>query len=119
MVLDNSTALAIPPLPEATSLWNSTGTTDDSLISSIELIESSTESAESSESWLPNLSIGFVLLFVISFATGPGSIPFFYVNEVFASNARASASALATGSNWICNFAVSLGFIPLVVGLLL
>jgi|UniRef100_A0AC35FT67 SP family facilitated glucose transporter-like MFS transporter 1 len=58
-------------------------------------------------------AIGFVMLFVISFATGPGSIPFFYVNEVFASNARATASSLATGTNWTCNFIVALAFLPL------
>lgn len=54
-----------------------------------------------------------VVFFVASFAIGPGSIPFFYVSEVFASNARASASALATATNWTCNFLVGLAFPPL------
>uniref|UniRef100_A0AC34FHU2 Major facilitator superfamily (MFS) profile domain-containing protein n=1 Tax=Panagrolaimus sp. ES5 TaxID=591445 RepID=A0AC34FHU2_9BILA len=58
-------------------------------------------------------AIGFVMLFVISFATGPGSIPFFYVNEVFSSNARATASSLATGTNWTFNFIIALAFLPL------
>uniref|UniRef100_A0A914Y006 Major facilitator superfamily (MFS) profile domain-containing protein n=1 Tax=Panagrolaimus superbus TaxID=310955 RepID=A0A914Y006_9BILA len=60
-------------------------------------------------------AIGFVMLFVISFATGPGSIPYFYVNEVFASNARATASSLATGTNWTFNFIIALAFLPLQV----
>ncbi|KAE9552919.1 hypothetical protein FO519_003861 [Halicephalobus sp. NKZ332] len=59
------------------------------------------------------LCIVMVVFFVISFATGPGSIPFFYVSEVFASNVRASASALATATNWTCNVLVGLAFPPL------
>lgn len=59
-----------------------------------------------------------LVAFIIFFATGPGSIPFFYVNEVFSSNARASASALATGTNWSCNFIIGLGF-PILLVLLM
>uniref|UniRef100_A0AC34QCE6 Major facilitator superfamily (MFS) profile domain-containing protein n=1 Tax=Panagrolaimus sp. JU765 TaxID=591449 RepID=A0AC34QCE6_9BILA len=61
-------------------------------------------------SWV---SIALVVMFVVSFAIGPGSIPFFYVSEVFGSNARASASALATATNWTCNFIIGLGFPPI------
>lgn len=39
-----------------------------------------------------------------------GSIPFFYVSEIFASDARASAGAVATAVNWICAFTIGLSF---------
>uniref|UniRef100_A0A7E4W721 MFS domain-containing protein n=1 Tax=Panagrellus redivivus TaxID=6233 RepID=A0A7E4W721_PANRE len=64
-------------------------------------------------SWAPKGAILFVLLFVLSFATGPGSIPFFYVSEVFDSNARASASAMSTATNWTFNVLVGLCFPPI------
>uniref|UniRef100_A0A915NQ02 Major facilitator superfamily (MFS) profile domain-containing protein n=1 Tax=Meloidogyne floridensis TaxID=298350 RepID=A0A915NQ02_9BILA len=59
------------------------------------------------------LSIIFVLLFVISFATGPGSIPWFYVNEMFPSNLRGIASTFAVTVNWICVILVAT-FFPII-----
>nr|CAD2180786.1 unnamed protein product [Meloidogyne enterolobii] len=61
------------------------------------------------------LSIIFVLLFVISFATGPGSIPWFYVNEMFPSNLRGIASTFAVTVNWICVILVATFFQLLMV----
>ncbi|CAK5069818.1 unnamed protein product [Meloidogyne enterolobii] len=63
------------------------------------------------------LSIIFVLLFVISFATGPGSIPWFYVNEMFPSNLRGIASTFAVTVNWICVILVAT-FFPIIDGIL-
>ncbi|VDM26247.1 unnamed protein product [Toxocara canis] len=60
-------------------------------------------------------AIVFMVLFVIAFATGPGSIPWFYVSELFASNARASATAIACAVNWTMNFAIGLLFPPIHV----
>jgi len=51
-------------------------------------------------------AIVFVYAFVISFATGPGSIPWFYVSELFDQGARGHANALAVGVNWAVNFIV-------------
>lgn len=59
------------------------------------------------------LSIVFVLLFVIFFATGPGSIPWFMVTELFTQNTRPTASSIAVATNWTANFFVGLGFLPL------
>lgn len=67
--------------------------------------------------WFSFMSIIFVLLFVISFATGPGSIPWFYVNEVFPSNARGNANSIAVLTNWICVVLVGT-FFPMLDGLL-
>ncbi|KAF7635598.1 MFS domain-containing protein [Meloidogyne graminicola] len=63
------------------------------------------------------LSIFFVLLFVISFATGPGSIPWFYVNELFPVNLRGVANSYAVLLNWFCTFLVAI-FFPIINGIL-
>uniref|UniRef100_A0A0M3HN39 MFS domain-containing protein n=1 Tax=Ascaris lumbricoides TaxID=6252 RepID=A0A0M3HN39_ASCLU len=45
--------------------------------------------------------------------SGASSIPWFYASELFASNARASATAVACAVNWGMNFAVGLLFPPI------
>lgn len=55
-------------------------------------------------------SMVFVFLFVISFATGPGSIPWFFVSELFTSGARGSANAVAVMTNWLANCLVAITF---------
>jgi SP family facilitated glucose transporter-like MFS transporter 1 len=57
-------------------------------------------------------SIIFVILFVIFFATGPGSIPWFFVSEIFPSGARGSANSIACLTNWGANFLVGTFFLP-------
>ncbi|XP_019763407.1 solute carrier family 2, facilitated glucose transporter member 1 isoform X2 [Dendroctonus ponderosae] len=59
------------------------------------------------------LCVIFVLVYVIMFATGPGSIPWFLVSELFNQAARPTASALAVCINWTANFLVGLAFLPL------
>lgn len=56
-----------------------------------------------------------VLVFVVMFATGPGSIPWFLVSELFNQSARPAATSLAVAINWTANFLVGLGFLPLQV----
>lgn len=63
------------------------------------------------------LSIAAVYVFVIMFATGPGSIPWFLVGELFGSNARGIATSIAVAVNWSANFIVGLVFLPLQVRL--
>lgn len=63
--------------------------------------------------WASYGAIAFVLLYVISFATGAGSIPWFFVSEIFHSHARGNANAIATMTNWGANVIVSLIFLPL------
>uniref|UniRef100_A0A8R1DHT0 MFS domain-containing protein n=1 Tax=Caenorhabditis japonica TaxID=281687 RepID=A0A8R1DHT0_CAEJA len=58
-------------------------------------------------------AIGFVLLFVISFATGPGAIPWFFVSEIFDSSARGNANSIAVMVNWAANLIVGLTFLPI------
>ncbi|XP_045115603.1 solute carrier family 2, facilitated glucose transporter member 1-like isoform X1 [Portunus trituberculatus] len=59
------------------------------------------------------LSIFLVIFFVVMFATGPGSIPWFFVTELFAQNARPTASSIAVAVNWTAAFIVGIGFLPL------
>ncbi|VDK48992.1 unnamed protein product [Anisakis simplex] len=63
-----------------------------------------------SNQWAAYLSMLFVFGFVISFATGPGSIPWFFVSELFDSGARGGANSVAANVNWTSNFIVGLSW---------
>jgi hypothetical protein len=54
---------------------------------------------------------------VVGFATGPGSIPWFFVTELFAQSGRPIATSIAVAVNWSANFLVGLGFSPIQVRL--
>lgn len=58
-------------------------------------------------SWL---CVVLVLVFIIMFASGPGSIPWFLVSELFNQSARPIATSLAVGCNWLANFIVAVSF---------
>eukprot|EP00096_Caligus_rogercresseyi_P015440 TRINITY_DN7878_c0_g1_i1.p1 TRINITY_DN7878_c0_g1~~TRINITY_DN7878_c0_g1_i1.p1 ORF type:complete len:482 (+),score=118.63 TRINITY_DN7878_c0_g1_i1:104-1549(+) len=62
---------------------------------------------------LSYVCIIMVIGFVIGFATGPGSIPWFFVTELFTQNARGMATSIAVVTNWTANTMVGLGFAPL------
>jgi len=64
---------------------------------------------------LKYLSIVMVIAFVVGFATGPGSIPWFFVTELFTQSARGMATSIAVVTNWTANFLVGLGFAPLML----
>lgn len=59
------------------------------------------------------LAVISVYVFIMMFASGPGSIPWFLVAELFPSKARPMASSIAVSVNWLANFTVSLCFLPL------
>ncbi|XP_021375506.1 solute carrier family 2, facilitated glucose transporter member 1-like [Mizuhopecten yessoensis] len=61
-------------------------------------------------SWLSYISIVAVMAYMISFATGPGSIPWFYVAELFAQGPRSAAVSLSVLTNWLANFIVGLSY---------
>lgn len=63
--------------------------------------------------WLSYLSIALVIGFIVMFAIGPGSIPWFLVAELFGQGARPIATSIAVAVNWSANFVVGLGFLPL------
>lgn len=61
------------------------------------------------KAWTVVCIIG-VFLFVISFATGPGSIPWFIAGELFGQGARPAAMSIGVVANWLANFLVGLCF---------
>ncbi|KAK2723215.1 hypothetical protein QYM36_001779 [Artemia franciscana] len=63
--------------------------------------------------WIPYISIVLVIAFVVAFATGPGSIPWFLVTELFNQSARPLATSISVRVNWTANFFVGIGFLPL------
>ncbi|XP_054710131.1 solute carrier family 2, facilitated glucose transporter member 1-like isoform X2 [Uloborus diversus] len=63
--------------------------------------------------WLSYISIVCIIGFIIMFASGPGSIPWFLVAELFGQGARPIATSIAVAVNWLANFIVSLGFLPI------
>ena len=65
--------------------------------------------------WISYTAVVMVILFVIGFATGPGSIPWFFVTELFAQSGRPVATSVAVVTNWTANFLVGLGFSPIQV----
>lgn len=72
---------------------------------------------QNSALWVSYVSILLVILFVVMFAIGPGSIPWFLVSELFNQSARGAATSLAVAVNWTANFIVGIGFLPLQVSL--
>ncbi|KAK0166971.1 hypothetical protein PV327_004431 [Microctonus hyperodae] len=56
------------------------------------------------------LSVILVILFVVFFASGPGSIPWFLVSELFNQSARPVATSIAIAVNWSANFIVLMAF---------
>ena len=65
---------------------------------------------QDTQSWAKYLSIVSLVLFIISFAIGPGSIPWFITAELFDQAARPYAISIATVVNWLCNFISGLVF---------
>jgi len=63
--------------------------------------------------FLSYISIIAVFVFIIMFATGPGSIPWFLVAELFGAGAKGLATSVSVATNWAANFIVSLAFLPL------
>jgi len=60
------------------------------------------------------LSVGGILLFVLSFSLGAGPVPGLLLPEIFPNKIRAKAMALCMSVHWIVNFFVSLMFLRLL-----
>merc|ERR1719481_547156 len=59
------------------------------------------------------VAVAAVIFFVVGFATGPGSIPWFFVTELFTMSGRSTATSMAVTMNWAANFLVGLSFQPI------
>ncbi|XP_027069991.2 probable plastidic glucose transporter 2 [Coffea eugenioides] len=60
------------------------------------------------------LSIGSMLMFVLTFATGAGPVPSLLLPEILPSRIRAKAMAFCMSVHWVLNFFVGLMFLPLL-----
>lgn len=61
----------------------------------------------------PALLLTSLLLFVAAYALGLGNVPW-QQSELFVLSVRALGSALATSTNWGCNFLVGVSFLPMM-----
>jgi SP family facilitated glucose transporter-like MFS transporter 1 len=68
---------------------------------------------QSKYDWLKYLSIVSIMLYIVFFALGPGSIPWLIVAELYTQGPRPAAVSLAVMVNWSANVAVGQGFPPL------
>ncbi|PWA98340.1 putative plastidic glucose transporter 3 [Artemisia annua] len=60
------------------------------------------------------LSVGGVLLFVLSFAMGVGPVPGLLLSEIFPGRIRAKAMAICMAVHWVINFFVGLLFLRML-----
>ncbi|XP_051136026.1 probable plastidic glucose transporter 2 [Andrographis paniculata] len=60
------------------------------------------------------LSVGGMMLFVLTFSLGAGPVPGLLLSEIFPSRIRAKAMALCMGVHWGVNFFVGLLFLQLL-----
>ncbi|XP_059170689.1 solute carrier family 2, facilitated glucose transporter member 1-like [Physella acuta] len=70
-----------------------------------------------SVSWFDVASIVLMLLYVVFFALGPGSIPWLIVSELFSHDARPTAMSVCVLVNWVSSFLVGFVFPSLQAGL--
>jgi fatty acid desaturase len=64
--------------------------------------------------WIGVLSLA---LYIASFAIGLGAIFWLLISEIFPLKIRGQGSSIATMTNWLANFVVSLTFLSLLKGL--
>jgi MFS family permease len=63
------------------------------------------------QSWL---SLACLLIFITAFAVGMGPVFWILIAEIFPPAVRATGASAATATNWFANFAVGLGFLPVI-----
>ncbi|MCA1217603.1 sugar porter family MFS transporter [Streptomyces sp. 8L] len=59
------------------------------------------------------LTLLFMVVYIAAFAGGLGPVFWTLIGEIFPPAVRAQGSSASTGVNWVANFLVSLGFLPL------
>lgn len=56
------------------------------------------------------ITVGFIGLYIVSFAFSLGPVVWLMISEIFPNRARARAAGISTAANWTANFLVSLSF---------
>ena len=59
-------------------------------------------------------AVAALLFYVAFFATSLGPVAWLIISEVYPLGIRGRAMGIATFSNWVCNFFVSLSFLTLI-----
>lgn len=67
--------------------------------------------SKSSFEWVKYASIVIVLIYIMAFSIGPGSLPWMITSELFTQGARPAAVSVATLVNWLANFLVGSTFL--------
>ncbi|CAO1629124.1 unnamed protein product [Parajaminaea phylloscopi] len=60
------------------------------------------------------LSLIFMVLFTLSYASGPGTVPWLVLSEIFSGQVRSLGSSLASCANWTMNLLWSATYLSLV-----
>ena len=68
---------------------------------------------KNSHDWIKYLSIVSMMLYIVFFAIGPGSIPWMIVGELFMQGPKSAAISLAVLVNWSANVLIGQLFPPL------
>lgn len=68
------------------------------------------DKASGDHKWVGYICVIAVVFFIICFASGPGSIPWFFTAELFGQGPRPAAVSVGVLVNWSANFCVGLGF---------
>jgi len=55
------------------------------------------------------------MVYVVTFSTGFGPIPWLMMGEIFPGRIRGAAASIATAFNWTCTFIVTKSFMDLQV----
>ncbi|CAG8482542.1 1812_t:CDS:10 [Ambispora gerdemannii] len=59
------------------------------------------------------LALASLVFYVATYALGLGHCPWLIQSELFPLNIRGRATGIATATNWMCNLAVAVSFLPL------
>ncbi|KAF3441915.1 hypothetical protein FNV43_RR15830 [Rhamnella rubrinervis] len=78
------------------------------------VIQAAASSSYASSSYSQYLSVGGMLMFVLTFALGAGPVPSLLLPEIFPSRIRAKAMAICLSVHWVINFLVGLLFLRLL-----
>ncbi|KAI8318610.1 general substrate transporter [Martensiomyces pterosporus] len=61
------------------------------------------------------LALASLIFYVALYAVGLGNVPWLIQSEIFAQGIRSKAGSLATATNWVCNFIISVTFLTMTL----
>ncbi|KAJ1770288.1 hypothetical protein LPJ74_003349 [Coemansia sp. RSA 1843] len=83
---------------------------NDGLFSDLTDVCDSTTTRERAGTWLALASLVF---YVALYAVGLGNVPWLVQSEIFSQGIRSKAGSIATATNWVSNFVVSVTFLTM------